>query len=432
MTLWMVGLALAAEPCTPDEEVSAELSTLSAQADAAGPSGPADARNQRIARVRELLDQVCTDEDAYHAARVLRTGEVDDIDTARPLAQRAHDAGVEGADWLNVLVEDRWHVHHGKPQPFGTSRSIEGQVHCIWEIDPSVTDEVRRSRSVKTMSDTYAATLARNGLADEEPTAESLAEHELFCSPIDTPSTRSSGASASSYTPPKRGGGGADTDLALGELYGTRYGWGGNAYTTEKGVFAMHLLMRSAVGVTDAVDLKVSLLGLIAGPNASVEVGLLQGDGPRVSIEAGGFVGWLGTAYEGGGVLHLSVPFGAGMINLNAAGGVATVATVVGNQIVVTSAPYARPEIGLDLFVGDRGAFVFSGRGDVLQLSTAGADVLAFNAMYAHTWDSFGMTIGTVVYRFDPLVIPDGFFGNLPTPPAGWFPTPQFQLWARF
>lgn len=42
------------------------------------------------------------------------------------------------------------------------------------------------------------------------------------------------------------------------------------AQTLEKGRFSVHPILPSTYGITDSIDVKTSVLGLLGGPNASL------------------------------------------------------------------------------------------------------------------------------------------------------------------
>lgn len=441
MLLWILGLVLAAPCDTPDADASAELAALHATAAQQGARAtPADrATWASRARARLAAGQVCSDEDARNAAALLRGGTVLDVDEALPLAIRADEAGVEGAGWLRVLVEDRWHVNHGEPQPWGTVQaSHEGQA-CIYPIDPEVTDEERASRRVKPAQEAYAKLVDRAG-SDAEPTAEGLAAAGLLCPPVDYEAAVASTAVTARSTADmakdarRTSAGVMHNDLHPGALYGTTDGWLGNAAILPKDTVALHPLMRSAWAPTRSIQFTSSLLGLLGGPNLGVEFSPLKTTGVQFSLGGDGAVTWTGFIPTGRGVGLLTVPWEGGRVNLGAAVGNRVSGLDVRNdQIVATYDLYVRPEVGVDVLVGDAGALVFAARANVL--ADQPQNTLAINALYAHQLEKVGLSGGLIVRYFDlGEITPDNPFGDPSQTIAlrGWLPLPTVQIWWLF
>jgi hypothetical protein len=150
------------------------------------------------------------------------------------------------------------------------------------------------------------------------------------------------------------------------------------AHTIEKGKFVLHpLLLPSGYGITDKLDVKTSIWGLLGGPNASVEYVLVDGsdgDGVALSIEPNVNADWSFASYGGGVTLNSTVPMGeANRFNLRAGGSYANVAvfTVDGQGNLVASNRSIRTvgvplSLGYDLVTSDRTTWRFTGDLDVL------------------------------------------------------------------
>ena len=106
----------------------------------------------RRMRVEQLIDagELVTADDYYHAAMVFQHGtSLEHAWQAHVLARTAAELGSRGtpqwyhARWLAAAAYDRWLVHQGKPQKYGTQyQAREGQWE-LYEVDPSTSDRER-------------------------------------------------------------------------------------------------------------------------------------------------------------------------------------------------------------------------------------------------------------------------------------------------
>lgn len=149
-------------PASPSEDAGAELARLfeEDQSDRKRAEGkeidwPAvTARDEaRLARVKELLaaGRFSTAADYYHGAMVLQHGaEPEDYLLAHELCVVAIGKGEERAKWLAAASQDRYLMKIGRPQRFGTQYRPEGpdSVWRLYEVDPSVSDEMRKAFNV--------------------------------------------------------------------------------------------------------------------------------------------------------------------------------------------------------------------------------------------------------------------------------------------
>jgi hypothetical protein len=107
---------------------------------------------------RERVQQIYKDggvkaaDDYYHAAMVMQHGpEVSDSLLANQLALKAVELGstIKYARWLVTASKDRGLMYQGKPQLYGTQfRCVESENTCLYQVDPSVTDEERMKWNV--------------------------------------------------------------------------------------------------------------------------------------------------------------------------------------------------------------------------------------------------------------------------------------------
>ena len=112
---------------------------------------------ERRQRLDELFAEgaVRTAEDHFHAAMLLQHGgALDDYRRAHELASRAAELGHGmSARWLAAAALDRWLMHQGKPQKYGTQYRPEGGRFRLWEVDPATTDEERAEWGVPPLAE---------------------------------------------------------------------------------------------------------------------------------------------------------------------------------------------------------------------------------------------------------------------------------------
>lgn len=104
--------------------------------------------NQRRARAKELLKEGALKNGAdYLAAAFIfqHGGTLENYAMARELGAEAARRGHPGGLWIAAAAWDRWLMHAGKPQRFGTQYKIDPRTRqaTLYEVDPSVTDEER-------------------------------------------------------------------------------------------------------------------------------------------------------------------------------------------------------------------------------------------------------------------------------------------------
>jgi hypothetical protein len=112
----------------------------------------------RRKRVREILQQggAKVAADFFHAAMVFQHGDdLDDFQTAHELAVKATelDPNHDTARWLAAAAKDRWLMHSGKPQWYGTQYVMKNWKWALYEVDPSISDAERASWNVPALSE---------------------------------------------------------------------------------------------------------------------------------------------------------------------------------------------------------------------------------------------------------------------------------------
>jgi hypothetical protein len=65
---------------------------------------------------------------------------------------RAKDLGFTKAKWLVAATYDRWLMHAGEPQKYGTQYRTEGEQWILWPVDPDTTDEERAVLNVSPLA----------------------------------------------------------------------------------------------------------------------------------------------------------------------------------------------------------------------------------------------------------------------------------------
>jgi hypothetical protein len=110
----------------------------------------------RRERVMALLadGKVATPADCYHAAMVFQHGRLQEhFHLAFELARRAAEAGFEPARWLAAAALDRWLLHRGLPQRFGTQYLDLGDGWRLYQVDPATTDQERAAWNVPPLAE---------------------------------------------------------------------------------------------------------------------------------------------------------------------------------------------------------------------------------------------------------------------------------------
>lgn len=111
----------------------------------------------RLYRVKELLEAGAAEdaEDLFCAAMILQHGSsLEDYWGAHELARASADGGHAPARWLAAAAYDRWLMHQGEPQHFGTQYfSMAGGPLRLWEVDLATTDDERAQWDVPPLRD---------------------------------------------------------------------------------------------------------------------------------------------------------------------------------------------------------------------------------------------------------------------------------------
>jgi hypothetical protein len=120
------------------------------------PPGVVERDAWRRRRVAELLDAgaVQEGEDFHHAAMVFQHGDrLEDYWRAHELAGRAAELGYRRGRWLAAAAYDRWLMHQGRPQKYGTQYRVDGDRWVLHEVDPATTDAERAEWDVPPLAE---------------------------------------------------------------------------------------------------------------------------------------------------------------------------------------------------------------------------------------------------------------------------------------
>ncbi len=231
------------------------------------------------------------------------------------------------------------------------------------------------------------------------------------------------------------------TNLTAGEMYGHIGGYTGNAYTAPKGGLYLHPFVRSTVGVTERIDVKISPLGWIAGPNAHLEFAPIQNEDMAFSIEPGLIGVWSPVLVGYTNFFRFSKVAGNGLFNLSLGlGGTFGNATLItGTQIndtlvVDNTDPVnmVRPEVGYDFNLTDRSRLVVTGRTNLIGL-TRGVANGSIGAMWFYGSEQIGASLGVNVMAggLDPESVALLNQAGMRVPAIVVLPLPHAQIWYR-
>jgi|GEM_PF-701469 len=126
----------------------------------------------RRGRVEELFaaGAIRTAEDHLHAALVFQHGDrLEHYWQAHELAMRAVELGHgPPARWLAAASYDRWLMHQGLPQKFGTQYRMAGARYVLHEVDPLTSDADRARWDVPPLAQAEAIAEELNRQAEAE------------------------------------------------------------------------------------------------------------------------------------------------------------------------------------------------------------------------------------------------------------------------
>ncbi len=159
---------------------------------------------ERLARVEAMLQagELRTGADCLHAAFIFQHGtRLEHYWQAHELAMQAVELGHgPPARWLSAATYDRWLMHQGLPQKFGTQYRLAGAQWVLHSVDPATSDAERARWDVPTLAEAAARTeqmnaqldaqLQRAAAARERPDAPAAADPPGVLAVLDQPGLR--------------------------------------------------------------------------------------------------------------------------------------------------------------------------------------------------------------------------------------------------
>lgn len=222
-----------------------------------------------------------------------------------------------------------------------------------------------------------------------------------------------------------------DPTIASGEFRNT-------ADTTPKGEFVLHPLLRSHYGITDDLDVKLSIPGfIVGGPQVFVEYQIVGGDGVRLSVEPSANLSWNFKSFSAGGSVRTTVPVGTHRFNLSVGGTYGQTylrdddPDTAGDQPVTLVGAAIPLNVGFDLVPSDATTVRFVLNTEVLGMA-GGVFAGSLGGNWNHAFgDRFRFSVGAVVlYGIIPGYAELLADAGLPAfPPL--VPSPTFELWWR-
>ncbi len=305
MAAFLLGGLAHADCSTADSVAIARVYGEWVGAESARAADDATNRKQDLGRLETMRKLVregsaCTADDQYFASVVLLgSHEFEDIDLAYQTAGHALSGGHPDALPLVAAALDTTLVAQGLPQKYGTqTREVAGSP-CLIEISSELTDVQRQQYGQPPVEERYRQFLDEHGHPEVEATAKGLRKAGLSC-PAVSWATGKTMARASNSSKVK--------DRAQGEAGGIEFGeLLEDAGITPTGALLLHpLFAQSSYGLPGPVDVKVRLLGLVFLANFGAEVGIVQTEQVRVSIEGEFMSTWRVPLTAGAGFLRTS------------------------------------------------------------------------------------------------------------------------------
>lgn len=209
------------------------------------------------------------------------------------------------------------------------------------------------------------------------------------------------------------------------------------AHTLPKGAGAIHIFGTSGVGVTDALELKASLLGLLGGPNLGAEYAFQEGKKGAMSVGVSANSNWRFTTQSFSGTFNYTMggPL-ENRLNLSAGGGYARgylrALDANGDEYTYSVAgPSTLIAVGYDVVPKPRTAWQFAVSLDPYHSVQGRTFSGVASATWNHSWDVARVRLGAVIIPTGEVqqVLDDAGLGiNLP--PV--LPLPTFDVWWRF
>ena len=205
----------------------------------------------------------------------------------------------------------------------------------------------------------------------------------------------------------------AETPLLAGEL-------SGNAYTLPAKTLRLQVFSPSAYGVTEQLELRSSLLGLLAGPNLTAEYKLMDAEDRALSMSVSGDYLWDGLT---SGSLGAAYTLGSATENRLSFRGSAGV-SIAGDTTFVSASLGA----GYELIVNPQTLWTFSGGTSPVALASGSLQGTTVGAEWTRGWEVYRLSLGLVLT--DPTLLNENLADfdqdaiSLPV-----LPLPYFLMW---
>jgi hypothetical protein len=200
------------------------------------------------------------------------------------------------------------------------------------------------------------------------------------------------------------------------------------AHTLPKGDMVIYLFTPSAYAITDQLNAKTSLLGLLGGPNAEVEINLFDDSEQAFSLGVSAAAGWI-THIQGANLLTYYTLGGQQGRRLNAAVMPGFLRDGTGSEAVYLGKLPLR--LSVHQPIREKAQVAVYVNGDPLSTMQFGRLALSGGAEVSATQDRLRLAAGLML--INGQIIRDGLeedFGDVSWIPAV-FPLPILRVWGR-
>ena len=205
----------------------------------------------------------------------------------------------------------------------------------------------------------------------------------------------------------------ADTPILAGELNGT-------AYTLPAKTLRLQAFAPSAYGVTDQLELRSSLLGLLAGPNLTAEYKLMDAEDRALSMSISGDYLWDGLASSSLGAVYTLGSATENRLSFRGSAGV----VIAGDTTFISSSL----GVGYELIVNPQTLWTFSGGTSPDALASGSLQGTTVRAEWTRGWKVYRLSLGLALT--DPTLLNENladFDQNAISLPI--LPLPYFLMW---
>jgi hypothetical protein len=215
-----------------------------------------------------------------------------------------------------------------------------------------------------------------------------------------------------------------------------------SAFTNRAGTFVLHPIASSALSISDNVELKTSVLGLIGGPNLSAEIALVQTPDMAVSLEPGLSSSWGFGSYNAGINANFSTHIaGPHFFSAHAGAGygyhgVMTITDTAGNEVTIPagSTISVPVSVNFDIQSDPYTIWDFYAVSDAVTLATAPVKTGSIGFNWYHSFGGFRLGLGVdLVVGTIPAEVANALkAAGVTPPPLAVFPLPDVTLGWKF